>query len=131
VFIGTYQAISHPLASLITDIDAGRLFVLKTIRDIADGDTKAGAFISGALWFNADAANRAVSRFMCLAVMVSARNTTSIYLISVQKLVRSCSAIRSACSKKQADVFMRAKPRLYPKSGPCRSILILAMMRGH
>jgi alkylation response protein AidB-like acyl-CoA dehydrogenase len=39
-FIGTYQGISHPLADLITDIDGGKYLVWKTIRDIADRDSR-------------------------------------------------------------------------------------------
>ena len=58
--IGTYQGISHPLADLITDIDGGKYFTWKTIHDIDQGLPDAGAQISLALWWNADAATRAV-----------------------------------------------------------------------
>lgn len=61
-FIGTFQAISHPLATIITDVDAGKLFVWKTIRDLADGGEQAGAQISLALWWAAEASQRAVSQ---------------------------------------------------------------------
>lgn len=61
-YIGTFQAISHPLAVIITDVDAGKLFVWKTLRDIADGTESAGAQISLALWWAADASSRAVSQ---------------------------------------------------------------------
>lgn len=61
-FIGTFQAISHPLAVIITDVDAGKLFVWKTVRDIADGADRAGAQVPLALWWAADAAQRAVSQ---------------------------------------------------------------------
>ena len=60
--IGTYQGISHPLADLICDVDGGKYLIWKTIRDIADGQSKAGAQISLAAWWNADTATRAVAQ---------------------------------------------------------------------
>src|SRR5262249_14923942 len=57
--IGAYQALSHPLADLITEVDGGKLLLWKAIRDIADATPKAGAEISLALWWNADVASRA------------------------------------------------------------------------
>ena len=60
--IGTYQGISHPLADLISEVDGGKYFNWKTIRDIADGKPEAGAEISLALWWNADTASRAVAQ---------------------------------------------------------------------
>ena len=61
-FIGQFQAISHPLADLICEVDGGKFLVWKAIRDLADGDEKAGAAISLAAWWNADAAARAVAQ---------------------------------------------------------------------
>ncbi|MEO6248240.1 MAG: acyl-CoA dehydrogenase [Sphingomicrobium sp.] len=61
-FIGQFQAISHPLADLICEIDGGKFLVWKAIRDIADGDRDAAASISLAAWWNADAAARAVAQ---------------------------------------------------------------------
>lgn len=61
-YIGTFQAISHPLAVLITDTDAAKYFVWKTIRDISDGVKTAGAQISLALWWSADTSARSVSQ---------------------------------------------------------------------
>jgi alkylation response protein AidB-like acyl-CoA dehydrogenase len=60
--IGTYQAISHPLADLITEIDGGKYFIWKTIRDIATGTRDAGAEIPMSVWWNADVASRAVAQ---------------------------------------------------------------------
>ena len=60
--IGTYQAISHPLADLSTDVDGGKYLTWKTIRDIADGKTEAGAEISLAAWWNIETAGRAVAQ---------------------------------------------------------------------
>lgn len=59
--IGTFQGISHPLADVITDVDGGKFLNWKTIRDIADRQPLAGAQISLCIWWNADAATRAVS----------------------------------------------------------------------
>lgn len=60
--IGTYQAISHPLADLSTDVDGGKFLAWKAIRDIADGKAEAGAEISLAAWWNVDAAGRTVAQ---------------------------------------------------------------------
>jgi alkylation response protein AidB-like acyl-CoA dehydrogenase len=57
--IGTYQAISHPLADLAVDTDGGRHLVWKAIRDIADGAEGAAAEVSMALWWNAKTAGAA------------------------------------------------------------------------
>lgn len=55
--IGTFQAISHPLANLITDIDGGKLLVWKVIHEIAAKEPNAGAHIPLALWWNAKTAS--------------------------------------------------------------------------
>jgi alkylation response protein AidB-like acyl-CoA dehydrogenase len=60
--IGAYQAISHPLADLITEIDGGKLLLWKTIRDIADGTDDAAAKIPLVLWWNAETASRTVAQ---------------------------------------------------------------------
>jgi alkylation response protein AidB-like acyl-CoA dehydrogenase len=60
--IGTYQAISHPLADLITAIDGGKYLIWKAIRDIADKAPDAGAQISYTAWWTADTASRAVAQ---------------------------------------------------------------------
>lgn len=57
--IGTFQAISHPLANFITEIEGGKYFLWKVIHDIAKGDGQAGAQIPAALWWNAQCASRA------------------------------------------------------------------------
>jgi alkylation response protein AidB-like acyl-CoA dehydrogenase len=61
-YIGQFQAISHPLADLLCAIDGGKFLVWKAIRDIADGAQEAGAAISLATWWNADAAARTVAQ---------------------------------------------------------------------
>jgi alkylation response protein AidB-like acyl-CoA dehydrogenase len=62
VFIGTFQAISHPLADLIAEIDSGKFMVWKAIRSIADGAADAAAHVSLASWWTADAAARTVTQ---------------------------------------------------------------------
>src|SRR5262245_19081198 len=59
--IGTYQAISHPLADLSAEIDGGKYLTWKTIRDIADGSEDAGAKVSLTTWWNIDTAGRVVA----------------------------------------------------------------------
>jgi alkylation response protein AidB-like acyl-CoA dehydrogenase len=60
--IGTFQAISHPLADRLSEVDSGKLLLWKAIRDIADGTQEAGATISLAAWWNCDAAGKAVAQ---------------------------------------------------------------------
>jgi alkylation response protein AidB-like acyl-CoA dehydrogenase len=57
--IGTYQGISHPLADLIAEIDGGKYLVWRTIHDIAEGKSEAGAYISLCTWWTASVAGRA------------------------------------------------------------------------
>lgn len=61
VFIGTFQAISHPMADLICEIDGGKLMVWRAIRSIADGDAEAAAQVSLAAWWTAESAGRTVT----------------------------------------------------------------------
>lgn len=60
--IGKFQAISHPLADLLCEVDCGKLLAWKAIRSIADGLDGAAAQISAALWWNARAAVAATSQ---------------------------------------------------------------------
>lgn len=57
--IGSFQAISHPLANFITEIEGGKLFNWKVIHAISTGDQDAGALIPMALWWSATTASRA------------------------------------------------------------------------
>jgi 3-oxochol-4-en-24-oyl-CoA dehydrogenase len=61
-FIGQFQSISHPLADLLCDVEGGQFLIWKAIRAIADNAREAGAAISLALWWNADAAARTVAQ---------------------------------------------------------------------
>jgi alkylation response protein AidB-like acyl-CoA dehydrogenase len=58
--IGTFQAISHPLASYITEIEGGGLLIWKTLHQIFEQTPGAGALIALSLWWNARVASRAV-----------------------------------------------------------------------
>ena len=60
--IGAYQAISHPLADLICDVDGGKFLVWKAIRDIADGEADAAATVSLAAWWNTNTAAKATAQ---------------------------------------------------------------------
>jgi len=60
--IGSYQGIAHPLAELITAVDAGKYLLWKTIRDVADRTRDGGAEISLAAWWSADVAGRATAQ---------------------------------------------------------------------
>ena len=55
--IGTYQALSHPLANFITEVEGGRFFVWRVIHSIGTGEDGAGAHIPMALWWNAKTAS--------------------------------------------------------------------------
>lgn len=60
--IGAYQAMSHPLADLIVDVDGGKYLTWKAIHDISKSDDDVAAQISMAIWWNADTASRAVTQ---------------------------------------------------------------------
>ena len=60
VFIGTFQALSHPMADLICEIDSSKFLAWRAMRSIADGQAEAGAQISRAIWYAAGAAGRTV-----------------------------------------------------------------------
>lgn len=60
VFIGTFQALSHPMADLICEIDSAKFLAWKAMRSIADGDDKGAAQTSLAIWYAAGAAGRTV-----------------------------------------------------------------------
>ncbi len=60
VFIGTFQALSHPMADLVCEIDSAKFLAWKAMRSIADGEKEAGAQISLAIWYAAGAAGRTV-----------------------------------------------------------------------
>ena len=46
----------------MAETEGGRFLIWRTIRDIADGDPRAGAEVSLALWWNARTAYRAVAQ---------------------------------------------------------------------
>lgn len=58
-FIGTFQAISHPLANFITEVEAGRMLVWKTIHQIGTREAGAAANVPLALWWAVQTAVRA------------------------------------------------------------------------
>jgi 3-oxochol-4-en-24-oyl-CoA dehydrogenase len=61
-FIGQFQAISHPLADLLCEVDGAKFLVLKAIRDIADAAKDAGTSVSLAAWWSSQAAARTVAQ---------------------------------------------------------------------
>ncbi len=64
VQIGTFQALSHPLANFITEIDGGKFFTWKVIHAISAGEPTAGAQVPMALWWNAKRAS--IAAIQCL-----------------------------------------------------------------
>ena len=60
--IGSYQAISHPLANLVTDAEGAQLLVWRAIWNVARATPDAAATISMAYWWAADTAGRAVAQ---------------------------------------------------------------------
>lgn len=60
--IGKFQAISHPLADCLCQVDCGKLLAWRAIRALADGDADAAAQISAAIWWNARAAVETTSQ---------------------------------------------------------------------
>ena len=61
-FIGQFQAISHPLADLLCEVDGAKFLVLKAIRNIADGSDEAATAVSLAAWWSSQAAARTVAQ---------------------------------------------------------------------
>ena len=57
--IGTFQAISHPLANFIADIEGGQFFIRKVIHEISADEPGAAAHIPLALWWAANTASAA------------------------------------------------------------------------
>lgn len=57
--IGTYQAMSHPLANFIVDIEASRVFNWKVIHQIDGGESEAAAMVPLTLWWAAKTASTA------------------------------------------------------------------------
>jgi alkylation response protein AidB-like acyl-CoA dehydrogenase len=60
--IGSYQAISHPLAALGVEVDAGQLLIWRAIREIADHTAGAGAAAATSYWWACDIAGRSVAQ---------------------------------------------------------------------
>ena len=60
--IGTFQAISHPLANLVTDAEGARLLTWRAIAHVAERSPLAAASISMAYWWAADVSGRAVAQ---------------------------------------------------------------------
>jgi alkylation response protein AidB-like acyl-CoA dehydrogenase len=55
--IGTYQAMSHPLANFIADIEGGKLLIWKAIHAASENDGQAAALIPLAFWWAAKTAS--------------------------------------------------------------------------
>ncbi len=60
--IGQFQAISHPLADCLCEVDGGKLLAWRAVREIADGKPDAAVTVSLAIWAAADAAGKAASQ---------------------------------------------------------------------
>ena len=60
--IGSFQAIAHPLADRISDMEGAKLLVWDAVRKIADDDADAAAAVSKAWYFAAVSAGQAVQR---------------------------------------------------------------------
>ena len=60
--IGKFQAISHPMADLLCQVDCGKMLAWKAIRAIADGDADAAEQAPAALWWSAKAAVETTSQ---------------------------------------------------------------------
>jgi len=55
--IGSYQALSHPLANFITEVEGGKYFTWKVLHGIANGSADSAVQIPLALWWNAKTAS--------------------------------------------------------------------------
>jgi alkylation response protein AidB-like acyl-CoA dehydrogenase len=60
--IGTFQAVSHPLADIAVHVDAGGLLAWRAMRTVADAAPEAGEAIASVLWWACTAAEKAVAQ---------------------------------------------------------------------
>jgi 3-oxochol-4-en-24-oyl-CoA dehydrogenase len=60
--IGSYQAISHPLANLVTEAEGAQLLTWRAVANIAEGAPTAAAGVSMAYWWAAYVSGRAVAQ---------------------------------------------------------------------
>jgi alkylation response protein AidB-like acyl-CoA dehydrogenase len=60
--IGTFQAISHPLANLVTDAEGAQLLTWRAIAYVAERSPFAAAGVSMAYWWATHVSNRAVAQ---------------------------------------------------------------------
>lgn len=84
VLIGTFQAISHPMADLICEIDSGKLMVWRAIRSIADGLPEAGAQVSLVGWWTAQTAARTVTQSLHTFGGIGLTNEHDIHLYNLR-----------------------------------------------
>ena len=84
VFIGTFQALSHPMADLICEIDGGKFLVWRAIRALADGEKDAAGMISLAAWWAAETAGRTVTHSLHTFGGIGLTNEHDIHLFNLR-----------------------------------------------
>lgn len=84
VFIGTFQALSHPMADLICEIDGGKFLVWRAIRAIADGEKDAAGMVSLAAWWAAETAGRTVTHSLHTFGGIGLTNEHDIHLFNLR-----------------------------------------------
>lgn len=84
VFIGTFQALSHPMADLICEIDGGKFLVWRAIRAIADGEKDAAGMVSLAAWWASETAGRTVTHAVHTFGGIGLTNEHDIHLFNLR-----------------------------------------------
>ncbi|MGN6357819.1 MAG: acyl-CoA dehydrogenase [Novosphingobium sp.] len=84
VFIGTFQALSHPMADLICEIDGGKFLVWRAIRALADGEKEAAGMVSLAAWWAAETAGRTVTHSLHTFGGIGLTNEHDIHLFNLR-----------------------------------------------
>lgn len=84
VFIGTFQALSHPMADLICEIDGGKFLVWRAIRALADGEREAAGMVSLAAWWAAETAGRTVTHSLHTFGGIGLTNEHDIHLFNLR-----------------------------------------------
>jgi alkylation response protein AidB-like acyl-CoA dehydrogenase len=84
VFIGTFQALSHPMADLICEIDGGKFLVWRAIRALADGEREAAGMVSLAAWWASETAGRTVTHALHTFGGIGLTNEHDIHLFNLR-----------------------------------------------
>ncbi len=111
--IGQFQAISHPLADNLCEVDGAKLLTWRAIRAIAEGAHDAAALVSLALWWGAEAAGKAASQAIQTFGGYGLTTEYDIYLYALR--AKAWPLVLGD----PARLLIEAGERLYGETDPC------------